>query len=49
MRMWRYFGGDPSGPAVVGPYSEETDYPWVQGRTNEKVARDYLSSQTSAA
>ena len=30
MRMWRFFGGDPGGSAVVGPFSEETEYPWVQ-------------------
>src|SRR5882672_598352 len=30
MRMWRFFGGDPSGSAVVGPFSEQTQFPWVQ-------------------
>jgi hypothetical protein len=25
MRMWHFFGGDPSGSAVVGPFSEQTE------------------------
>jgi hypothetical protein len=29
MRMWSSFGGDPGAPAVVGPFSEEVEYPWV--------------------
>jgi len=34
MRMWRFFGGDPGGSAVVGPLSEQSEFPHVQ--------RDYV-------
>ena len=30
MRMGRFFGGDPGGSAVVGPFSDEAGYPHVQ-------------------
>jgi hypothetical protein len=30
MRMWRFFGGDPGGSAVVGPFSEQVKFPRVQ-------------------
>lgn len=30
MRMWRFFGGDPGGSAVVGPFSDRAEYPRVQ-------------------
>ena len=30
MRMWSLFAGDPSGSAVVGPFSDEAEYPHVQ-------------------
>jgi hypothetical protein len=36
MRMWRFFGGDPGGSAVVGPFSENTTYPFVRA---DDVAR----------
>jgi len=30
MRIWRFFGGDPSGSAVVGPFSEQAKFPYMQ-------------------
>ena len=30
MRMWRFFGGDPGGSAVVGPFSERVEYPHMK-------------------
>ena len=30
MRMWRFFGGDPGGSAVVGAFSDDAAYPHVQ-------------------
>jgi hypothetical protein len=30
IRMWQSFGGDPGGAGVVGPFSEEMEYPWVR-------------------
>ncbi|HEX4120971.1 MAG TPA: hypothetical protein VH619_10170 [Verrucomicrobiae bacterium] len=31
MRMWRFFGGSPAGSAVVvGPFSEQTNFPWAK-------------------
>src|SRR5713101_5313352 len=37
MRMWRFFGGDPSGSTVVGPFSEQTGYPRVQADDAERL------------
>jgi hypothetical protein len=37
LRMWRFFGGDPSGSAVVGPFSEATEYPWVHADDAERL------------
>jgi len=37
MRMWRFFGGDPAGSAVVGPFSERTELPWVQADDIERL------------
>jgi len=37
MRMWRFFGGDPAGSAVVGPFSEQTEFPWVQADDIERL------------
>jgi hypothetical protein len=37
MRMWRFFAGDPGGSAVVGPFSEEAEYPHVQADDIERL------------
>jgi hypothetical protein len=37
MRMWRFFDGDPGGSAVVGPFSEQTEFPWVQADDIERL------------
>lgn len=37
MRMWRFFDGDPSGSAVVGPFSEQAEYPWMQTEDIERL------------
>lgn len=37
MRMWRLFGGDPNGSAVVGPYSEQGVFPRVQADDVERL------------
>jgi hypothetical protein len=37
MRMWRFFGGDPGSSAVVGPFSEQTEFPWVQADDVERL------------
>jgi len=39
MRMWRLFGGDPGGSAVAGPFSEPTEFPWVQADDIERLKR----------
>ena len=39
MRMWRFFGGDPTGSAVVGPFSEIGAYPFVQADDVEWLKR----------
>jgi hypothetical protein len=43
MRMWRFFGGDPSGSAVVGPFSEQTTYPWMQADDIERLKQALIS------
>jgi hypothetical protein len=43
MRMWRFFGGDPSGSAVVGPFSERTDYPWVRADDVERLKQALIN------
>ena len=43
MRMWRFFGGDPGGSAVVGPFSEATDYPWVQADDVERLKQALIT------
>jgi hypothetical protein len=43
MRMWRFFGGDPSGSAVVGPFSERTTYPWMQADDIERLKQALIS------
>lgn len=37
MRMWRFFGGDPGGAAVVGPISEQTQFPWLETDDVERL------------
>jgi hypothetical protein len=37
MRIWHLFGGDPSGSAVVGPFSEQAKYPRVQAYDVERL------------
>src|SRR3954447_20115291 len=37
MRMWRFFDGDPGGSAVVGPFSEETAYPFMRADDVERL------------
>src|SRR5713101_4761140 len=39
MRMWRFFGGDPGGSAVVGPFSEQAEFPHVQADDIEFLKR----------
>ena len=39
MRMWRFFGGDPAGSAVVGPFSEQTQFPWVGAEDVDRLQR----------
>ena len=43
MRMWRFFGGDPGGSAVVGPFSEEAEYPHVQADDIERLKQALVS------
>jgi hypothetical protein len=43
IRMWRLFGGDPGGSAVVGPFSEPTGYPWVQADDVERLKQALVS------
>jgi len=43
MRMWRFFGGDPGGSAVVGPFSEQTAYPWVQADDVDRLKQALVS------
>jgi hypothetical protein len=43
IRMWRLFGGDPGGSAVVGPFSEPTEYPWVQSDDVERLKQALVS------
>ena len=45
MRIWHLFGGDPSGSAVVGPFSEQTKYP----RVFEKEFGSMTEQQRQAA
>ena len=42
MRMWSLFGGDPNGSAVVGPFSEEVEYPHVQADDVERLKHSLL-------
>jgi hypothetical protein len=37
MRMWRFFAGDPSGSAIAGPFSENTQYHHVRADDIERL------------
>ena len=39
MRMWRFFSGNPKGSAVVGPFSEQGEYPWVKADDVEQLKK----------
>jgi hypothetical protein len=43
MRMWCFFGGDPGGSAIVGPFSEKTHYPHVQADDIERLKQALIS------
>jgi hypothetical protein len=43
MRMWRFFGGDPAGSAVVGPFSEQTEFPCVQADDIERLKQALIA------
>jgi hypothetical protein len=43
MRMWRFFGGDPSGSAIVGPFSEQTKFPYVQADDVERLKQALIA------
>lgn len=43
MRMWRLFGGDPSGSEVVGPFSEQTNFPRMQADDIERLKQALLT------
>ena len=43
MRMWRFFGGDPGGSAVVGPFSEEAEYPHMQADDFDRLKQALIA------
>jgi hypothetical protein len=47
MRMWRFFGGDPGGSAVLGPFSEQTNFPHVQADDVERLHKALVVFVTS--
>lgn len=43
MRIWRFFGGDPARSAVVGPFSEDAEYPLVQADDIDRLKLALIS------
>jgi hypothetical protein len=42
MRIWLFFGGSPTGSAIVGPFSEQADYPHFQSDDIERLKQALL-------